>query len=69
LLDQFIDSYESEPNSGTGLALGNQTNQWFAIFYLDSLDRLVKEQLQIKHYTRYMADGFRFYLTENGKEI
>ena len=56
LLFQFVDSYHEESNPGTGLALGNQTNQWFAIFYLDSLDRLVKERLRIKHYTRYMDD-------------
>lgn len=54
LLWQIIDSYETKP--GKGLPLGNQTSQWFALYYLDSLDRLVKEKLKIKYYTRYMDD-------------
>jgi len=54
LLWQLIDGYHE--TKGTGLPLGNQTSQWFAIYYLDSLDRLIKEHLQIKHYTRYMDD-------------
>ena len=36
--------------------MGNQTSQWFALYYLDPLDRLAKEKLRIKHYTRYMDD-------------
>ena len=36
--------------------MGNQTSQWFALFYLDEVDRLIKEKLGIKYYTRYMDD-------------
>lgn len=54
LLCQIIDSYEKSP--GKGLPLGNQTSQWFAIYYLDGLDRLIKEKLHIKYYSRYMDD-------------
>ena len=54
LLDCIIDSYHVQP--GRGLPLGNQTSQWFAIYYLDVLDRLVKEKLRIHYYTRYMDD-------------
>ena len=54
LLYQIIDSYEKTP--GKGLPLGNQTSQWFAIYYLDGFDRFVKEKLRIKYYTRYMDD-------------
>lgn len=54
LLFCIIDSYQSEP--GRGLPLGNQTSQWFALYYLDAFDRLIKEQLRIKYYTRYMDD-------------
>ena len=50
-----IDSYEVSP--GKGLPLGNQTSQWFAVYYLDGLDRLIKEKLRIKYYSRYMDDG------------
>lgn len=53
-LYQIIDSYEVTP--GKGLPLGNQTSQWFAIYYLDEMDRLIKEKLHIKYYSRYMDD-------------
>ena len=55
LLCRIIDSYEVTP--GKGIPMGNQTSQWFALYYLDPLDRLVKEKLQIRHYTRYMDDA------------
>lgn len=54
MLYDIIDSYEVMP--GKGIPMGNQTSQWFALFYLDPLDRLVKEKLRVKHYTRYMDD-------------
>lgn len=54
LLTMIIESYEVTP--GCGIPLGNQTSGWFALYYLDGLDRLVKEKLRIKHYTRYMDD-------------
>jgi hypothetical protein len=54
LLCHIIDSYENMP--GIGLPLGNQTSQWFALYYLDGIDRLIKEKLQIKYYSRYMDD-------------
>jgi len=54
LLCRIIDSYEKSP--GKGLPLGNQASQWFALLYLDVMDRLIKEKLQIKYYVRYMDD-------------
>lgn len=54
LLFTIIDSYEKTP--GKGLPMGNQTSQWFALYYLDGLDRLIKEKYRIKYYTRYMDD-------------
>ena len=54
LLYHIIDSFEVTP--GKGLPMGNQTSQWFAIYYLDGFDRLIKEKLQIKYYSRYMDD-------------
>jgi hypothetical protein len=41
---------------GAGLPLGNQTSQWFALYYLDGIDRQIKEKLQVKYYSRYMDD-------------
>ena len=52
--DRIIDTYETEP--GHGLPIGNLTSQYFANFYLDPLDRFVKEKLQLKGYVRYMDD-------------
>ena len=54
LLCHIIDSYEIA--QGKGLPLGNQTSQWFALLYLDEMDRLIKEKLRIKYYVRYMDD-------------
>ncbi len=54
LIIKILDSYNT-PN-GKGLPIGNQTSQWFGLYYLDKMDRLVKEKLQIKYYTRYMDD-------------
>jgi hypothetical protein len=62
LLCRIIDSYET--NEDVGLPLGNQASQWFALYYLDSVDRLIKERLQIKFYVRYMDD---FVLIHNDK--
>lgn len=42
--------------TGVGLPIGNQTSQWFGLFYLNSVDRLIKEKLKIKYYVRYMDD-------------
>ena len=55
LIRLFIDSYACKPRKG--VPLGNQTSSWFALYYLDGLDRLIKEKLQIRYYTRYMDDG------------
>lgn len=54
LLFDIIDSYEYSPDRG--IPMGNQTSQTFALFYLDSIDRFIKETLKIKHYIRYMDD-------------
>ena len=54
MLYQIIDSYQVSP--GKGIPMGNQTSQWFALYYLDGMDRLVKEKHRIRHYTRYMDD-------------
>lgn len=47
---------EKSDDSKTGLPLGNQSNQWFALFYLNIVDRFIKEKLKIKWYVRYMDD-------------
>ncbi|MBQ9512406.1 MAG: reverse transcriptase, partial [Lachnospiraceae bacterium] len=54
LLFDIIDSHH--PDTGKGLPLGNQSSQWFALYYLDRIDRLIKEKYRIRYYTRYMDD-------------
>lgn len=39
-----------------GLPIGNQTSQWFALFYLNKVDRIIKEKYSCKYYVRYMDD-------------
>ena len=52
LLHTVIDSY----GNGTGLPMGNQSSQCFALLYLDGIDRFIKEKLRVKFYVRYMDD-------------
>lgn len=47
---------EQPDNANIGLPLGNQTSQWFALLYLNNVDRFIKEKLRIKGYVRYMDD-------------
>ncbi len=54
LVNKIIDSYNFD--SGKGIPMGNQTSQLFALYYLDSIDRFIKEKLRIKYYVRYMDD-------------
>ena len=60
LCNLFVDSTDSK-----GIPLGNQINQGFALLYLDSMDKLIKYQLGIEYYGRYMDD---FYLIHPNKE-
>lgn len=59
LCDLFIDSTD-----GKGIPLGNQINQGFALLYLDGMDKLIKYELGIEYYGRYMDD---FYLIHPSK--
>ena len=54
LFRMILGSYHTE--FGKGLPLGNQTSQWFALIYLDRMDRIVKEKLRVRYYSRYMDD-------------
>ena len=60
LCNLFIDSTD-----GKGIPLGNQINQGFALLYLDGMDKLIKHELGIDYYGRYMDD---FYLIHPSKE-
>lgn len=49
-----------------GLGLGSEISQILALFYPNTLDRFIKETLQVKYYGRYMDDG---YLIHHDKEF
>ena len=82
LLTLIIDSYHTDTvylekygydcltpdpaKSGRGIPIGNQTSQVFGMFYLNKVDRLVKEELRVKAYSRYMDD---FVLVHSDKEF
>lgn len=54
LIEKLI---KEQPNDANiGLPLGNQSSQWFALLYLNIVDRFIKERLKIKKYIRYMDD-------------
>lgn len=52
LLHFIVDNAPDE----NGMPIGNQTSQWFALYYLDTIDRIIKEKYRIKVYARYMDD-------------
>lgn len=60
LIYLIIDSDEDP-----GIPIGNQLSQWLALLYLNEMDHMVKERLQIKYYGRYMDD---FYLIHEDKD-
>lgn len=56
---KIIDSYPY------GLPIGNMSSQILAIYYLNCLDRYIKETLKIKYYIRYQDDFLLFHPDKN----
>lgn len=54
IFSKIIGSYAAHPQRG--LPIGNLTSQYFANHYLSGLDHIIREQLRIKSYVRYMDD-------------
>lgn len=52
LVDHFIDMF-----GDIGLGLGSQISQIFALASANRLDHMIKEQLRVKDFARYMDDG------------
>lgn len=50
---------------GKGVCIGNMVSQIIATFYLDELDKYIREELHIKAFCRYMDD---FYCMHQSKE-
>lgn len=59
LIDKIIDSYDK------GVAIGLYSSQIFSIYFLDSIDKYIKEVLKIKYYIRFQDD---FILIHPSKE-
>lgn len=57
----FMTNYETS----VGIPLGILSSQWYALIYLDDLDRFIKEKLQIKGYIRYMDDFILIHKDKN----
>lgn len=53
IIEHFIDAF-----GDVGLGLGSQISQTFALTAANRLDHYIKEVLHIKHYARYMDDGY-----------
>ena len=51
-----LDSLGEGAKTERGIPIGNQSSQIFGMYYLDPVDRLVKEQLRVDIYSRYMDD-------------
>ena len=52
-----VDPIGNNPDdTGRGIPIGNQTSQVFGMYYLNEVDRLIKEKLRVKVYSRYMDD-------------
>lgn len=62
LSGMIIDSVST--NNNTGLPIGYQSSQLYALVLLNGLDHLIKEKLHIKGYGRYVDD---FYLIHHSK--
>ena len=45
-INDSVDSFKNQ-EIGVGIPIGNQTSQWFGLYYLDEIDRLIKEKLRI----------------------
>lgn len=61
LYNNLVDDF----GGNKGLGLGSQISQVSATFYLNKLDKFMKEQMKAKFYGRYMDDG---YIISNSKK-
>lgn len=55
-ITKIIDSFNHGEDPEKGLGLGSEPNQLTQLAVLDDLDHLIKEELKIKQYVRYMDD-------------
>lgn len=48
LLRHYLVEYKNTTGATEGIPLGNQSSQWYGIYYMDSLDRKIKEVYKVK---------------------
>jgi len=65
LMNKIIEQPLPKHPKGKGLPIGNLTSQWWANYYLNTLDHYIKDELGIKYYVRYMDD---IIILDNEKE-
>jgi RNA-directed DNA polymerase len=58
LFDCLLESYAHSP--GKGLPIGALTSQYLGNFYLDTVDRWIKQKCLVRGYLRYMDDLLLF---------
>ncbi|HCP08684.1 MAG TPA: hypothetical protein DIT25_02720 [Candidatus Moranbacteria bacterium] len=57
LLEEVIESFNTNGKIGVGLPLGNLTSQLFVNIYMNKSDQFMKHKIKAKYYIRY-ADDF-----------
>lgn len=55
-IDSLIDTMQPGELLGVGLTIGDLANQWIANLVGNELDQVIKRDLKIKRYVRYMDD-------------
>lgn len=65
VINVIKDSLKYYGINGVGIGLGSQLNQTFALFYLSSMDHMIKEDLHIECYARYMDDFYLMHYDKN----
>lgn len=56
VLDDLIDTMMPGYEKGMGLTIGDLANQWIANLVGNEFDQIIKRELRIKRYVRYMDD-------------
>lgn len=62
LLYDLLDSFRKFGDHGLGL--GSEVSQICAVYYLNKFDHLIKDQMGVKSYNRYMDDGYLLFKTK-----
>ena len=56
----ILQSHQVNKDQNRGLPIGSLSSQYFANYYLDGLDRLLNNDIQVRKSLRYMDDFFDY---------